>query len=190
MRALALGLAAGLLLGGCAEGGRLNSSIYDKVVGKEREPESDPKADDLPLPPFPQAKNLLPFEANRSVSIKFFVDAPSIAPQPPDIVRFTLVGKGDGSAENVSYEGFNCTTGDRITYAWGKSDGTWSRARDATWRPIARTDVVRVALYADYLCPGRRPVRTSADGVNALRMGGHPEARSNTGGYAPDPNWR
>jgi hypothetical protein len=190
MRAFALALAAGLVLGGCAEGGGFNSSIYDKVVGKEREAEPDPTAAEMPLPPFPQARDLLPFEANRSVAIKFFVDARSIAPQPPDIVRFTLVGKGEGSAQNVSYEGFNCTSGERITYAWGKTDGTWSRARDATWQPIARTDVVRIALYADYLCPGRRPVRTAADGVNALRLGGHPEARSNTGGYAPDPNWR
>lgn len=183
-------LAAALAFAGCAEEGRLRSSIYDKAVGKEKEPEPDPTAAEVPLPGAPQAKDLVAFDSSRAVSLKFYVDGTSISNPALDIVRFTLVGKGDGGAENVSYEGFNCSSGERITYAYGRSDGSWSRARDATWGPIARTDVVRTALFADYLCPGRRPVRTPSEGTHALRIGGHPEARSTTGGYRPDRNWQ
>jgi hypothetical protein len=185
---LALGCA--LALAGCGEEGTVKSSIYDKVVGRERESEPDPKAAEVALPAFPEAKNLIAFESSRAVSLKFYVDGTSISNPALDVVRFTLVGKGEGNAQNVSYEGFNCSSGDRITYAWGRSDGSWSRTRDATWTPIAKTDVVRVALFADYLCPGRRPVKTAAEGTAALRGGGHPEARSTTGGYRPDRNWQ
>jgi len=185
----ALAAVTALLVAGCSSSGTVSSSIYEKITGKTVEREPDASAAQVALPAWPDSGSLIPFDSSRAVALKFYVDGTSISNPAGDLVRFTLVGKGEGAAENVSFEGFNCATGDRITYARGKSDKTWSRARDATWIPIARTDVVRVALFADYLCPGHRPVKTAAEGANALRYGGHPAARSADGGYRIDRNW-
>jgi len=75
-----------------------------------------------------------PYQVSRAASLRYFVDGPSISVAGNDIVRFTLVAKGTGSAENVSYEAFRCSTGERTTYAYGKTDRTWREVADRSGR--------------------------------------------------------
>jgi hypothetical protein len=70
-----------------------------------------------------------------------------------------------------------CSTREVRLYATGRADGTWLR-RDTPWRGIEARSVQRWhnALAAEYFCPGRIPIRNPAEGVEALRRGGHPRA--------------
>lgn len=142
----------------------------------------------LALPAWPSEANLVPYQLSRAASLRYFVDGASVSVADKDIVRFTLVARGVGSAENVSYEGFRCSTGERTTYAYGKTDRTWREVADPQWSPIARSDEARNVLIAYHLCPGRRAVKDAAEAVNALKFG-HPSATGATGGLRPDPGF-
>jgi CNP1-like family len=139
----------------------------------------------LTLPAWPADANLVPYQLSRAAALRYFVDGQSISVANNDIVRFTLVAKGTGSAENVSYEAFRCSTGERTTYAYGKTDRTWREVADPQWAPIARGDEARNVLLAYHLCPARRAVKDAAEGVNALKYG-HPSATGVEGGLRPD----
>jgi hypothetical protein len=136
-------------------------------------PESEAK---LPAPP--QAGNLLRFDPGRPGSMTHFIDAASLSVSADGIVRFTSVAKGEGASQNVAFEGIRCTTREKKTYAYGKSDGSWSELRDPQWTPIRSlsSDGYRFTLYQDYFCPARTTIRTSEEGIAALKRGGHPRA--------------
>ncbi len=139
----------------------------------------------LTLPPWPSEANLIPFQVGRAAAFRYFVDGQSITVADADVVRFTLVAKSASGAENVSYEGFRCSTGERATYAYGRTDRSWREVADPQWAPVTRTDDARSALMAYHLCPGRRAVKNAAEGANAVRYG-HPEATGADGGLRPD----
>jgi len=139
----------------------------------------------LVLPAWPSEANLIPYQLSRAASLRYLVDGPSVSVTDRDIVRFTLVAKGSGSAENVSYEGFRCSTGERTAYAYGRTDRTWREVADPQWAPVARGDEARNVLMAYHLCPGRRAVKDASEAANAIRYG-HPEATGVTGGLRPD----
>jgi hypothetical protein len=139
----------------------------------------------LTLPAWPVDANLIPFEVSRRASFKYFVDGQSLSVAGGDIVRFTLVAKSATGAQNVSYEGFRCTTDERATYAYGRTDRTWREVSDPQWMPVTSKDEARSVLMAYHLCPGRRAVKNAAEAANAVRFG-HPEATGVTGGLRPD----
>lgn len=93
------------------------------------------------------------------------------------MVRYTLVARSPQGAQNVSFEGIRCESREVRGYATGRADGTWSR-RDTPWRRIESRSVQRWhnALAAEYFCAGRTPIQDAAEGVDALRRGGHPRA--------------
>jgi len=88
--------------------------------------------------------------------MKFSIDLNSISAGTDGVVRYTLISKSDGGAENVSYEGIRCQTAEKKLYAFGHNDGSWSRARLNNWQRI--TDISgnrqHAALFKDYLCEG------------------------------------
>jgi hypothetical protein len=71
-----------------------------------------------------------------------------------------------------------CDMQQQKIYAIGHANGAWTRARDPEWRRIEYQEVNRHhnMLYADYLCPGRRPVKTAQRAIDAIKYGG-PRAR-------------
>ena len=139
----------------------------------------------LKLPDWPKPQDLIGFDVSRAARLTYSVDGASITTAEGDVVRFTLVAKGSGGAENVTYEAFRCSTGERATYAYGRADHTWREVPDPMWGPISRSDEARNVLIAYYLCPGRRAVKDAAEGVNALKYG-HPQATSPFGGTRID----
>lgn len=106
------------------------------------------------IPPQPQAANLVSFYVSPTATMNFFIDVNSISAGSDGVVRYTLVSKSQGGAENISYEGIRCQTYESKSYAFGQKDGSWSRARLSGWKQISESSGNRqhAALAKDFLC--------------------------------------
>ena len=138
------------------------------------------KESDVKLPAFPRDEGLVQFHVSGATSFKFFIDPASVLPGPDGVVRYTLVARSPRGVSNVSYEGIRCATSSWKMYALG-NDGRWS-ARESEWRDIEPRSVQRwhLELRHRYFCPGRVAIHTAAEGVDALRRGGHPAVTAGT----------
>lgn len=130
-----------------------------------------------PLPSFPRRADLVEFDVAATSEFRFFVDAASLSVGSDGVVRYVLVARSDAGAENVSFEGIRCATGEVRIYAIGH-EGRWS-GKPGEWRVIQPRSVQRWhnALYREYFCPQKAPIANASEGVDALRRGGHPLAR-------------
>jgi hypothetical protein len=128
------------------------------------------------IPGFPQDANLREFYVSATTTNRFFVDAESLSIGKDGVVRYVLVVKTGSGATNVSFEGIRCDTYELKVYASGRPDGNWSLARGSKWRPISNRQVNRhhLALAKELFCPFGSPIRSSAEGLEALRLGRHP----------------
>ena len=134
------------------------------------------------LPAYPNPENLLQFDAGPASTNHHYVDAPSLTVMEDGVVRFTLVTKSPQGAMNVSYEGIRCQTAEKRTYAYGRSDKSWGRARVSKWvdlENIAQNYAQR-ALYRDFFCPSVNMVKDSEEAIAALKAGSHPRASART----------
>jgi hypothetical protein len=106
------------------------------------------------IPPQPQAANLVSFYVSPTATMNFLIDVNSISAGSDGVVRYTLVSKSQGGAENISYEGIRCQTYENKSYAFGQKDGNWSRARLSGWKQISESSGNRqhAALAKDFLC--------------------------------------
>lgn len=128
------------------------------------------------LPEYPKPENLVELYVSAATSNKFLVDAKSISVGEDGIVRYAIVVKTSGGATNISFEGIRCKTKERRLYAFGRSDGTWSKARSQDWTGI-RPGGYQAVLFREYFCPGGVAIFRAEEGVGALKQGGHPHAR-------------
>jgi hypothetical protein len=133
---------------------------------------------EVKLPPVPKAQNLVSFEVSAASSNHFFIDTESISIGSDGVVRYTLVIKGAGGGENISYEGIRCETREQKYFAFGRRGGGWSNARSSQWRRIEYQDINRQhgVLYVDYFCDGKKPVKSAADAVNRFKYGVPPRS--------------
>jgi hypothetical protein len=170
------------LLAAC--GGSGPKSDWEQA-NEEKLPAAEQQPDALPAFPAPQRGELIEFYVAATSEFRFFVDAASLSVSNDGIVRYILVARSSAGAENVSFEGMRCTTGEVRIYALGR-DGAWV-GRPTDWRAIEPRSVQRWhnALYRDYFCPQREPIVSAAEGVLALRMGGHPLTK----GLSQDPRY-
>lgn len=127
------------------------------------------------LPAFPQNENLVPFKVGAASDMQFKIDSKSLSVGADAVIRYTLIVVSSAGAENISYEGMRCTTGERRFYAFGRSDGTWSKARNTQWTKIqGYLNNHHVELFVNYLCNTGAPTIASADdALRALRNGGY-----------------
>lgn len=147
---------------------------------------SDDGFDDKPwevqqalLPAHPNQGNLVQIYVSPTTTFQFFVDTASISAGEDGPIRYIMIARSPSGAENLSYEGLRCETRERKLYAFGRSDGTWSRARNPQWAPIGEGQANRqhAALAEDFFCPQGVRVRTSEDAVRMLRQGAHSGVR-------------
>ncbi len=126
------------------------------------------------LPPYPKSANLVEFDVGAGPEFHFLVDAASLSVGSDGVVRYVLVARSLQGAQNVSFEGLRCKDGEYKIYATGSGDGTWVKAPLSRWRPVEqRAGSWHRTLANDYFCPMREPVRTVAEGVDALKRGGN-----------------
>ena len=139
------------------------------------------------LPAYPKGDDLIEFYVSAATEFKFFIDRASLSISPEGVVRYTLLARSPSGAENVTYEGIRCKTGAYRIYAYGRTGGTWA-PRASDWRPIEPKSVQRwhQALWREYFCPQKVPIYDVAEGIDALRRGGHPNSgavRPSTGKF-------
>lgn len=142
-------------------------SGIDSVDDKDQFSESN--AVQLPAPPLDE--DLLPFDVVSSSTQSFAIDAKSLT-VANGVVHYTLVSRSREGARNVSYEGIRCASFEKKLYAFGRSDGSWSRSRRDDWQPISGYVANRhhAVLATDYFCEGPVIAGTASDIVERLRQ--------------------
>jgi hypothetical protein len=160
---------------------RERSNASDAKSDWEKEQEArDFKELDVALPPPPKG-GLIEFFVSSASSFKFFIDPKSLS-VAGGVVRYTLVARSPAGAETVSYEGMRCGGQALVrVYAFANGD-KWSQNPNTDWRTIEPKSVQRWhnVLRGQYFCPERYSIQSAAEGLDALRRGGHP-AIANTG---------
>jgi len=160
-----------------ASGGEIGEAVgfHAPVKNDYQEPEQVGEQA-LTLPAFPDNADLIEFYAGPRASNHFFVDPKSLSAGTDGIVRFTLVIKTSGGATNINYEGIRCASREVRVYAAGNANGTWAVNHLTSWRPIENELIngYHAALNRDLFCPLGNPIRSAAEGLNALRRGKHP----------------
>ena len=129
-------------------------------------------------PAYPRSDTLIEFGVSGS-EFRFYIDGATLSVGSDGIVRYVLVARSPSGVDNVSFEGMRCA-GEYRPYALGRPDGTWAPS-PGRWRATQRW---HRALLHEYFCPQTQPIRDAAEGVQALRQGGHPFARSLDAGNA------
>ncbi len=158
---------------------RANSSGAKSDWERQQE-ERDFKEADLPLPALPDKQALVEFFVTGASSFRFFIDPASLSVGADNVVRYTLVARSPSGVENISYEGMRCGAGTFKVFAFA-NDGQWKRS-NSEWQEIEPKSVQRWhnVLRGRFFCPNRLSIVTAAEGLDALRRGGHPAIR-NTG---------
>lgn len=130
------------------------------------------------IPPYPKEEDLIPFTVGPTTDNSFFIDQKSISVGEDGIIRFTLIIRSPEGANNVTFEGIRCSTEETRTYAYGRADNTWSKAKENTWHSVQydRKHRPEYVLTTDYFCPRDIVVDTPQEAINALKLGKHPRA--------------
>lgn len=131
------------------------------------------------LPPYPDASNLIAFDAGSITDYKHFVDATSISIGQDGVIRFTLVTQSSTGAMNISFEGIRCATNERKLYAIGRDDKTWSEPRESEWQPLSfvRQFYAQRELSKNLFCPHKQIVGSPEEAIRTLRQGVHPSVQ-------------
>ena len=126
---------------------------------------------EVQLPPAPKQENLIPFYVSAATDNRFFVDSASVSVGIDGVVRYTLLILTSGGARNISFEGIRCKAREKRVYAFGRSDGSWSKSRSNQWDTVRQLDVNRhhAALFLDYFCPGGVIVRDAQEALRLMR---------------------
>jgi len=144
-------------------------------------PEEKPFVEaDVPPPAYPKNSNLTEFYLRGTTSNRFFIDTSSLTVGPDRIVRFVLVIRTPEDAETTTFSGLHCSDREWKDYAYAKTDGTWSRDPEPTWKPIQQLALnnYRGTLYADYLCVGGvSSVTPAGDAKKLVRLLKYPPPR-------------
>ena len=152
------------------------------LVACARQPFKDEFESDKPwveqltqLPSYPEAKNLLAFDAGTVTSNQYLVDTTSIKIGEDGVIRFSLVIKSSAGAQNVSYEGIRCATSERKLYALGRDDKTWIQPRVSEWQKLefVRQFYAQRELSKNIFCPHGQIAHTPEEAIQALKAGMH-----------------
>ena len=124
---------------------------------------------ELSLPPAVEESRLRPFFVSSASPNSFFIDEGSVGVGADQVVRYTLVVRTPGGAENITFEGLRCATGERRIYASARRNGEWTPLKNSAWQAISDNayNRPRAALAYDYFCDGPAPPR---DREHALRL--------------------
>jgi len=146
-RQAAFSLLSGILSLGCALLPAMASAEDDEANKEWQEA-------DVQLPAAPKNEDLINFYKSDSQS--FAIDGKSVSIAKDGTVRYTLIATSSSGVKNVSYEGIRCETYEKKLYAFGRTDGSWSRSRRDAWDRISQTGVNKQQhiLYTEYFCDG------------------------------------
>lgn len=144
---------------------------FDQAFDGEERPWREIEAQ---LPAYPRPEKLLQFDPGGATANRYFMDVASISVDPDGVVRYSVLIRSAQGAENVSFEGIRCATRERRLYAFGRRDGSWSRARNSRWERIeahVAQSRHQMILYSDFFCPEGRIAGDRDEIVDGLRRG-------------------
>lgn len=148
----------------------------DKKYGEYFEEEKKWSEAETPLPDFPREQHLIEFDAGAATRNRYFIDGSTLSVGGDGVIRYAILVKTSGGAANVSYEGIRCDVRERKLFAVGRADNTWTASRAQNWQPI-RIGSYQAVLLREYFCPNKTAIIRPEEGVDALKRGGHPDAR-------------
>lgn len=125
----------------------------------------------IELPAAPDDATLLHFDITPNTSQRFHIDPKSLTVGTDGVVRYTLVAHSSAGATSVSYEGIRCQTFEKKLYAFGRADGSWSRAKKDEWQPIFKNGANRqhVTLVQDYFCRDGQIAGKASEIISRIR---------------------
>ena len=153
----------GLMVLACMSGG--------VSAGLLAEADPDWKEGEVSMPPPVDEARLRSFFVSSASPNHFFVDEGSVSVGEDQVVRYTLVVRTPGGAENITFEGLRCVTGERRIYASGRPGGDWVPMKNSAWQPISNNayNRPRAALAFEYFCDGSVPPRDTEHALRLLR---------------------
>lgn len=162
--------------------GTLVAISYGKVSLADPEPpfafEEKPWVEgQTEIPAFPKPEGLIEFYVGPTERNRFYVDGSTISIGDDGIVRYVVVIKTAGGANNVNLEAMRCATREVKLFAVGHSDDTWSKVPAPRWQPIESKlmNQYRSILNRNFFCPAGHTPRDASEARAALRQGKHPD---------------
>jgi hypothetical protein len=123
------------------------------------------------LPDYPATERLIEIEVpTGSFPYDVLVDSGSLERGSDGVVRYSVVVRSRGGAENVAFEGILCRDRAFRRYAYGY-DRTWKPIEGSDWEPIKPGGMghYRFVLYRDYLCDPVRPALKVSEMIQRMR---------------------
>lgn len=113
------------------------------------------KEEQVALPSFPRAKDLLPLRAETGdPDYNYYIDVNSVALTSDEVLRYTVVIQAPGGASNIIYEGIRCATKEVKSFAYGTKDGRFAPMPEPEWQYFHTRGPMgyRTALVETYVC--------------------------------------
>jgi len=127
----------------------------------------------VPAPAY-DARRWVPIEVAAAGDFRYYVDPETVSVGADRIVRYVVLARSAGGAQNIRFEGIRCPDEYRIYAVARSEDGAWS-GRPTAWRAIpADPRSIQNTLRRHFFCPARRAIETAAEGRGAVLGGGHP----------------
>lgn len=140
-------------------------------AGLFTEPDPDWKEGEYEMPAPLRDPALREIETDSISRNRFLVDENTLTVGDDGVVRYVMVARAGGDAENSTFEGIRCETREWRIYALGRPSGQWANARDASWKPIVDNayNRPRAVLASEYFCDGPVPPRNRDEVLRRLR---------------------
>ena len=119
------------------------------------EPETPWQDEQLPLPPFPRAQDLLPVRADAAdPGYNYYIDVNSVSLGADEVLRYTVIIQSPRGASNIIYEGIRCATNEIKTLAYGTRGGDFEPIPNPQWTYVYTQGALgyRTTLMERYVC--------------------------------------
>ena len=129
--------------------------------------------DGVVMPAAPVEASLREFYVSATTPNTFMIDRDTLTVGADGVVRYVLVVRTPGGAENITFEGIRCNTGERRIYASARKGGEWASLRNSEWVPISNNTYnrPRAALAAELFCDGPAPPRDAEEVLRRMDRG-------------------
>ncbi|GMQ75968.1 MAG: CNP1-like family protein [Gammaproteobacteria bacterium] len=124
-------------------------------IAEPEEAEKPWQEQQIPLPPFPRAQDLIPLRADvADPGYNYYIDVNSVSLSADEVLRYTVIIQSPRGASNIVYEGIRCATEEIKTLAYGTRDGRFQRMADPRWTFVYTKGPLgyRTTLVELYVC--------------------------------------